>query len=169
MTSNNAQLTTTKSPIPRKLNQGMIDALELAFAKGNYAITACHLVGISENCFYTWLEQAKKDDEDGLTPDKSLYVRLSESLKRAEALAESRLVDVVREAAVKKKEWLPAMTFLERRHPDRWGRKDRSKIDITEKKSVTITHVEIVLNQGDSVPPVIEGESRVIEESDAAE
>ena len=30
----------TESPIPRKLNQGMIDALSLAIAKGNYAVTA---------------------------------------------------------------------------------------------------------------------------------
>ena len=180
------QLTANKSPIPRKLNQGMIDALSLAIAKGNYAITACQLCGISEDCFYHWLVLAKTDASDGLTSDESPYVRLTESLKTAEAEAEAEMVARVRAAAnpgVKKKviktdsqgnvteeihetggDWLAAATHLERRHPDRWGRKDRTRVDINEKKTVTITHVEVVLNQGADTPQVIEGESRELKE-----
>ncbi|KKK80579.1 hypothetical protein LCGC14_2822070, partial [marine sediment metagenome] len=43
--------------------------------------------------------------------------------------------------------------FLERRHPDRWGRKDRHQVDVTE-KVITITHVTVVKDYGE----VIEGE-----------
>ncbi len=164
MTTKELAQATEKRPIPRKLNQGMITALSEVIAKGNYATVACQLCGISENCFYTWLEQALKDEENGLTSEDSLYVRLKESLKRAEAQAEAELVNVVRESATVKKEWLPAITFLERRHPDRWGRKDRTRVDINEKKSITITHVEVVLNQGKDQPQVIEGESRELKE-----
>ncbi len=158
--------TTTKRPIPRKLNPGMIQALSEVIAKGNYATVACQLCGISEDCFYSWLEQSREDQENGLTSENSLYLRLAESLKRAESQAEAELVNVVRESATVKKEWLPAMTFLERRHPDRWGRKDRTRVDINEKKSITITHVEVVLNQGDSQAPVVEGESRELKEGE---
>ena len=49
------------------------------------------------------------------------------SIQKAEAIAEDELASVVRSAALDKGEWLPAMTFLERRHPDRWGRGDRHK------------------------------------------
>ncbi len=59
-------------------------------------------------------------------------------------------------------QWLADITHLERRHPDRWGRKDRTKIDITETKKVIITHVEVVMSdagQGE----IIEGEARAIE------
>ena len=66
---------------------------------------------------------------------------------------------VIEEEQFAQPQWLADMTHLERRHPDRWGRKDRTRVDINERKSVTITHVEIVLNEGEG-KPVIEGESR---------
>ena len=55
---------------------------------------------------------------------------------------------MIKETALEKKEWLPAMTFLERRHPERWGRKDRHQVDINENKQVTITHVTVVKDYG---------------------
>ena len=146
-----------KTPIPRKLNQGMIEALSLAIAKGNYAVTACQLCDIDESTLWHWVDQGTKDYEAGL---ENLYTELIIALKRAEAQAEAELVNVVRESATIKKEWLPAMTFLERRHPDRWGRKDRTRVDINERKSVVITHVEVVLNE----TKAIEGEYKELEE-----
>ena len=118
--------TNTKSPHGNlKLNDGMIAALSEAIAKGNYIYTACNLCGITDACFRQWRDRAEQDDTRGLTEDESLYLRLFTALKKAEAEAESKLVDVVRKSAVEDKQWLPAMTFLERRHPDRWGRRDR--------------------------------------------
>lgn len=151
----------TTSPVPRKLNQGMIDALSKAIAKGNYAVTACQLVGISEPAFYGWIGQGVKDEENGKTETESLYLSLVKSLKRADAKAETKMVDLIINTAVEKKDGYLGMTYLERRHPERWGRKDRARIDITEKRAITITHVEVVLNQGDG-KQVIEGESREI-------
>ena len=139
---------TNVSPIPRKLNEGVITAISEAIAKGNYASTACHLVGVWQETLIRWLHQAETDEANGLTEEDSLYIRLRQSVKKAEAQAEARLVDVVRETAEVKREWLPAMTFLERRHPDRWGRKDRNQITIDEHKTVTITRVEVVKPEG---------------------
>ena len=117
--------TQIKRPIPRKLDDTMIEALSTVIAEGNYYITACSICGISEPCFYGWLKIAEEDEQSGLTEDESRYIRLVKSLKKAEAEAEANFLSVVSEAATIKREWLPAMTFLERRHPDRWGRKDR--------------------------------------------
>jgi len=140
----------------------MIEALYTVIAEGNYYITACKLCGISENCFYEWIKLAQQDTDDGLTEDDSIYVRMAKSLKKAEAEAERKFLDVVRDAATVKREWLPAMTFLERRHPDRWGRKDRSMVTIDEKRSITITRVEVVRPDG----YIIEGEARELGEGE---
>lgn len=153
----------TKSPIPRKLNQGMIDALSLAIAEGNYPTTACQLCGIDWHTLDRWVvlgfEESKRDEPDR----ENIYLRLYTAIKKAEAESESAMVTVVRKAATEKKEWLPAMTYLERRHPDRWGRKDRTRVDINERKAITITHVEVVLDRGDG-KEIIEGESRELKE-----
>ncbi len=105
----------------------MIEALSTIIAKGNYYITACNMCGISEPAFYGWINRAEDDLERGLSEDESIFIRLVKSLKKAEAESEAAILDVVKDAAVTKREWLPAMTFLERRHPDRWGRKDRTQ------------------------------------------
>jgi len=138
----------------------MIDALSLAISNGNYAVTACQLCDISNNQFYLWHQQAETDIQQGLTEEDSIYIKLYYSVKRAEAAAEDALVEVVREAGTVKREWLPAMTFLERRHPDRWGRRDRRDININETKTINITRVEIAMPRGE----LIEGEARELPE-----
>ncbi len=171
------------SPIPRKLNQGMIKALSLAISKGNYYITACALCDISEQTIYEWIKQSDIDEKAGKTESESLYLRLTQSLKKAEAEAEARRVERIEAAGIggaiarrrtttykdgtviedeqfAQPQWLADMTHLERRHPDRWARRERRQIDITEKKQITITRVEVILNQGQDLPPIIEGESR---------
>lgn len=160
MTTKEVTETTTKTPVPRKLNQGMIGALSEYIRKGNYACVACALCDIQESTYYNWLTQAEKDNQNGL---ETLFTTLMESVKRAEADAEALMVQTARDAAVEKKDGYLAITVNERRHPDRWGRKDRTRVDINERKSITITHVEVVLNQGEGVP-VIEGESRELKE-----
>ena len=145
-----------RSP-PLKINQAMVEALSAAIAKGNYPTTACQLCNIDRTSLYRWLDIADAHIAEG---KESIYTTLYYSLKRAESDAEDRLVQVVRDAAEVKREWLPAMTMLERRHPDRWGRKDRTTIDINEKKSVQITHEVINLN---STERVIEGECKELE------
>lgn len=162
MTDEATALVTTerKSPVPRKLNPGMIDALSEYIRKGNYAVVACQLCDIDQSTLWHWMDQGTKDYEAGL---ENLYTKLIIALKRAEADAEALMVKTARDAAVEKKDGYLAITVNERRHPERWGRKDRTRIDINEKKQITITHVEVVLNQGDDTP-VIEGESRELKE-----
>ena len=158
-----------------KLTPEMIEKLTTFVAEGNYYQTACYAVGIDESTFYKWLEHGRQDYESGT---ESLSVELIKAIKRAEAIAEAERVTRIRQAGIggqvsrrvtrtkrdgteeteetfQLPQWLADITFLERRHPDRWGRKDRTRVDINETKEITITHVEYRLPS-----QVIEGESR---------
>jgi len=159
---------------PTKLTPVLSKDIVRLIAEGNYISTACQANGISSNTYDNWLNWG----EEGREPYLAFFI----AIKRAEAEAEARRVARVEAAGiggnlVRKKtittkdgsviedeqfaqpQWLADMTHLERRHPDRWGRKDRTRVDINERKSITITHVEIVLNEGEGTP-VIEGEAR---------
>lgn len=167
-------LTVVPTPTRHKprISQAICDALASLVAKGNYNVTACQLIGITESTFYDWLKRGQQDiDSDTNT----LYSYLFEAIKKAEAASEDEMVQRVRAAAlpgVKGKktkispdgttveisessgDWLAAATYLERRHPDRWGRRDRTRVDITETKSIQITHVEIVLTEAGPTPAI---------------
>ena len=149
----------TKSPIPRKLNQGMIDALSEYVSKGNYAQHASYLCGIDEHTLIRWMklgaEEMVKEEPD----TENMYLRLYSSIKRARAEAQVEMIKVARDSAKQKKDGYLAITFLERTDPDNWGRKDRTRVDISETRQITITHVEVVLNEAGQAP-VIEGEPR---------
>ena len=130
-----------KSGRKTKLTPELIKRICDCVSKGNYISTACKTVGIGESTYYDWLKRA----EEG---DTGIFGEFAKAAKQAEAQAEAELLATVREAATTDKNWLAAMTLLERRHPERWGRKDRSLIQIEEHKQVTITTVEVVKDYG---------------------
>ena len=157
----------TQGP-PSKLDNGIITALSNALSAGNYLLTACHLCHIAPQTLYTWLKVADSDRTLGADASLSIYIRLQDAINEASAFNENQLVGVIKSAAIDQKNWLPAITFLERRHPDRWGRKDRARIEIDEHKTVSITHVEYNLAGNDSQrlsSPVVDGERRMLEET----
>lgn len=112
--------------------------------KGNYLITACQVAGINKSTFLDWLERGEKDLNNG----GGIYSDFLLAIKKAESEAEAELASMIRETALEKREWLPGMTFLERRHPERWGRKDRSTLVVEETKQIVITTVEVVKDYG---------------------
>jgi transposase len=139
---------------PLKLNDELIKKLCSYIRNGSYAVTACKCSGLSEVSYYAYIKQGEEDIEKGI---ESIFTKLLKSVKSAEAEAEHELASMVRETALDKKEWLPAMTFLERRHPERWGRRDRLQVD--ESKQIQIN---VVVKHYEELPPgqVIDGESR---------
>ncbi len=141
--------------VPRKLDEAMITALSILVSKGNYYHDACSLCGIWETTLYDWLKQAEIDFNAGR---ESIFTRLHESLKRAKAEARSKMVAVVIQAAEQKRDWLPAITYLERTDPEHWGRKDRRTLDINEHKEITVTTVEV--HHHDGMSQIVEGEAK---------
>jgi hypothetical protein len=91
--------------------QQLLEAVEA----GNYIETAAELAGLSKVTVYSWLKRG----EAGETP----YDLLANALKRASARAEAAEVTKVRTAGNDPRFWAASMTYLERRHPERWARR----------------------------------------------
>jgi hypothetical protein len=130
---------------PLKLNDTMIDALAELVAAGNYLVTAAQVCKIDYTSLNRWLNIAQDDLNAG---NETVFTKLYYALKAAEARAEADFVAVVKEAAQVKREWLPAMTFLERRHPERWGRRDRLQVDQHTTQEIVVSQVEVVKDYG---------------------
>ena len=90
-------------------------------AAGNYIEVACKMARISKPTYYVWRKKA----EEGKSPYKQLF----EDIDRAEAEAEARNVVKIQQAA--DDNWQAAAWYLERKHPDRWGRKDQMGLKIS--------------------------------------
>ncbi len=86
-----------------------------ALEAGNYVDTSCHLADLHKATVYDWIKRG----EAGETP----YDQFADSVKRAQARAEAKAVQRVRQAADDPRFWAAEMTFLERRHPERWGKR----------------------------------------------
>lgn len=152
---------------PTKLTPVLQDKICEYIAAGNYLITACNAVGISDQTMLNWLERGRQEADNG----GGIYFGFLGAVKKAESAAEQLMVERLRDAAmpglrktVTKTdgegntsveqvetggEWLAAATFLERRHPDRWGRKDRTQVSIEETRTINITQVTVVKDYGE--------------------
>ena len=106
---------------PRKLTEDLIDELSRLIGEGNYIITACQSVHISDQTYRNWRTRGK-DATSGL------YKQFYDAMQVAEAKGEVKYVGVIRDAA-NTGTWQAAAWFLERKYPDRWGR--RQFTDIT--------------------------------------
>ena len=110
----------------------MVQAIE----GGNYAPTAAEYAGIGVSTHYDWL----KKGETGESP----YAEYLEAIKKAEAVAEVRNVTLIQNAAANT--WTAAAWYLERKHWDRWGKKDRNQIELTgangQPIEINSTHVD---------------------------
>lgn len=98
-------------PRPTKLTPERAEALIELLRDGVYVETACAACGVGTSTFYRWM-----------TIDREPYVEFRDAVKKAEAEAETRAVEVVRNAATTS--WQAAAWWLERKFPERWGRRD---------------------------------------------
>lgn len=98
----------------------------------NYFVTACRLLEIPENVAYEWLRKGEAGaDAAGDWPEA--YREFAQSVKRGEARGElSAVTEINRHGRPHEipegqvpGQWQALMTLLERRFPDRWGRRER--------------------------------------------
>lgn len=90
-----------------------------ALRGGNFREVACEWAGIPERTFRAWMQEGEAG-----APQSS--VDFCRQVMEAEKAAEIRNVAFVMKAAEedpKHAEW-----WLERKHPERWGRKDRHEL-----------------------------------------
>lgn len=85
-------------------------------ANGNYPSTALLASGFSRQHLANWKEAAKNGS--------IAHIALLDALEKAEAIAESEAVDdVARAGRAGPQYWPASATRLERRHPERWGKR----------------------------------------------
>lgn len=105
---------------PSKYTQARRDRILEALAEGHYVETAARLGGISPTTYYEWVAELPE---------------FAEATQKARAKAEDDLVGHIRAAAAGVGElppqWTAAAWILERTRPERFGRIDRSKIEVT--------------------------------------
>lgn len=108
----------TGRPSPIGDHETLLDFFK-AIEDGNYTDTACDIAGISHESLRRWLKRA----DDGEEP----YITFRAALKRISARAEGIEVQKVRKAGEDPRFWAASMTYLERRHPEKWGRRNESQ------------------------------------------
>jgi hypothetical protein len=86
-----------------------------ALLDGNYRETAAKMAGITNRAIQIWMQRADEGDPR--------YDAFANVVRAAEALAESNAVRNVRAAGKDARFWAAEMTWLERRYPDKWGRR----------------------------------------------
>lgn len=86
-----------------------------AVGDGNYIETAAKLAGLSKQVVYNWIKRGQA----GETP----FDVFVDALEKAEARAEADAVRNVRQAGKLPQFWAAEMTYLERRHPEKWGKR----------------------------------------------
>lgn len=122
-----------KAGRPTKISKSLIDEFARVIKAGNYIETAAAYVGISKNTVYDWLRRGAREKErleknPRAKPKKSEapFVEFSDAVEKALAAAEIRDVMLIGKAA--ETQWQAAAWRLERKFPDRWGRKERLEV-----------------------------------------
>lgn len=120
---------------PSKLTKNVEETLCAALRAGNYIDTACDYAGIDRSTFYRWRKLA---EEPGATEPLK---RFGAAIRKAEADAEVYALGVVKQAMPTS--WQAAMTFLERRYPHKWRRRDVQEVTGAEGGPVKVSLQEL--------------------------
>lgn len=105
---------------PTKLTPEMTRRIADLVRAGNYVEVAAAAAGISRDTLYRWLKQ-------GARTKRGLAHEFSLAIEKAQAEAEARDVTLIATAA--REQWQAAAWRLERKFPDRWGRRERQTLE----------------------------------------
>lgn len=98
---------------PTKLTPRLRKRLLDLIAQGAYVEQAARAVNIAPSTFYAWKERGEAGEQP--------YAEFLEALRAREALAETECVGLLRAAG--ETDWRAVAALMERRWPDRWGRR----------------------------------------------
>lgn len=111
----------------------MLEVIIKLKEQGNYDTAVYHFIGIEESTWFRWKQRGAKEKSDS----KSIYARFIKGIKKAEGKAEAYLVQLIL-AAAKNKNWTAAAWMLERKHSDRWGKKDELKLNQSADRTIVM-------------------------------
>ena len=124
-------MTTSKgrpSKLTPKVEKEFVDLVK----SGNYIETACVMVGIGRSTYYDWIKKANDSIES------NRYTKFRDNVRKAQAWAEARDIFIISRHA--ENNWRAAAWLLERKYPQRWGRrKPQKKRQISDKPITPVT------------------------------
>ena len=133
------------SPSIRKWeNESLLDTIIEHARKGNSRTDSFAVAGIHPDTGFDWLAMARKD------PDRyPALVEFAERLRLAEAEFRAECVEKVREHAQSgaPNTWQAAMTLLERRDPENWGKREKTQIEIEGDKPLIQLNQVVLLDE----------------------
>jgi hypothetical protein len=142
-----------------KLKPELIETIEKNISEGNYVNIVCQAVGIHKASYYSWYHKG----ENG----RGIFKEFHDAIDRATAKAEQTYIGVIRDAA-NKGTWYAAAWWLERRFPERWGKREQvdvtsggkplQTIDLTKLSDVELETIEKVIS-GTGATPQLERNS----------
>lgn len=103
-----------------------------AIRAGNYQETAAAYAGISKNTFYEWLKKGRRDKTG-----RSVFAQFVVAVDKA--LADAEVRDVATIVSASAEQWQAAAWRLERKYPERWGRKSTVKFDNDKPTNESLT------------------------------
>lgn len=102
---------------PPKLTYDMIEKIADLIVMGKPIAVAANLAGISESTIYRWLALGKKKGAN------KIYKELVERVYEACEFSEFEALQVLRQATLEGSNWRAAAWILERRHPEKYGKR----------------------------------------------
>jgi transposase len=145
-------------PRPTLLTPERTEKIVALISAGNFAETAALASGISKQTYYNWLARGKAERErlnevlNGKPRVKEApYLEFFDSIEKARAEAEARMVVLITKAAQEPRTWQAAAWWLERVAPQKYGRINRTEISgpegspiKSETKNVSLTQADII-------------------------
>lgn len=139
---------------PTKLTKKLQDKICNAIRAGNYIETASAYAGISKSTLYDWLKRGErekvrvsKNSRARIRKKERIYVEFSDAVEKALADSEVRDVAIIANAA--KENWQAAAWRLERKFPNKWGR--RFKADVEHSGQVKHDVTSKIINDPEAV------------------
>lgn len=112
---------------PIKLTKELEKKITDVIRAGNYIETAAAFAGIHKSTLYDWLKRGEREKQRVHGTNRKIsnkeqpFVDFSDAVEKA--LAEAEIRDVMRISEASKTDWKAAAWRLERKFPDKWGRK----------------------------------------------
>jgi hypothetical protein len=122
---------------PTKLTPEVQKKIVDAIRAGNYMETAAAYAGISKDTFYRWLKR-------GARAKSGIYKNFHDAVEKA--LAESEVRDVMIIANAAATDWKAAAWRLERKFPERWGKKSQY-YDDEEERSLKLEQLRLLIEK----------------------
>lgn len=123
-----------------KLTPKLKDTICEYIKEGNYINTACEAVGISKHAFFMWMKKGEAESE-------GVYRDFFDSIKKAQADGEMFLLKTIRVKSME--QWTAAAWILERKYPEKWGRREYIKIvedDVPAESATKVQSLKDALN-----------------------